>query len=46
MKNAILALLIAFGLGVTFIGYASLSVAGPCEGQGNFADDRSDSTRP
>jgi hypothetical protein len=40
MKNAILALVIALGLGAAFVAYASMSIAGPCDA--NYADERTD----
>jgi hypothetical protein len=40
MKNAILALVIALGLGATFVVYASMSIAGPSDA--NYADERAD----
>jgi hypothetical protein len=46
MKNVILALVITLGLGATFVGYVSISIAGPCETRANFADERSDLQRP
>jgi hypothetical protein len=46
MKSAILALVVALGLAATLIGYASVSLAGGSNVNGNYTDDRSDSTRP
>ena len=46
MKNSILALLLALGLGVAFVGYATISGAAPKGCEGNYADERSDPTRP
>jgi hypothetical protein len=44
MKNVILALVVALGLGTAFVGYVSSSLAGGCER--NVADERSDLQRP
>jgi hypothetical protein len=45
MKNVILALLVALGLAVTFVGYASVSYAGS-NADGSYADNQSDRTIP
>jgi hypothetical protein len=46
MKNAILAFAIAVGLGIAFVGYASMSLAGSSEYSSNYIESGSDNTRP
>ena len=45
MKQAILAVIVALGLGAAFILSASLSVAGPNDVGGNYIDEPSDGSR-
>ena len=43
MKAAILALIVALGLGTAFVASVSMSIAGPNDViKGNYVDDRSD----
>lgn len=46
MKNAIFALLVAFALAATFIGYASISFAGGSNVDGSYIDNQSGNPVP
>jgi hypothetical protein len=46
MKNAIVALLVALALGTAFIGYASVSLAGGSNVDGNYVDHQSGAQIP
>lgn len=46
MKQAILALLLAVGLAVALVGYASVSMAGGSNVNGSYVDQSTSSTQP